>query len=111
MECEATGLRRSAPLIALILGAVGLRLVLSPLYAHLPNGVVDERFWTAWMAAIQSHGVLNVFRSTDANYLGYQWILWLLSLAYGWMGGSYEAPGPSLHVLVKLPPVFFDALL
>ncbi len=93
--------------------AAGLvvRAALMPYHAYLPGGSMDEHFWTAWMQAIHEHGVLNVFTTTSTNYVGYQWVLWILSIIYGWAGGSYGAPGPGLHLLVKTPSVLADVLL
>lgn len=99
-------------LLALLLGAaLAARAALMPYHAYLPGGYLDERFWTTWMQGIHEHGVLNVFRATNTNYVGYQWVLWALSLVYGWMDGSYEQPGPSLHLLVKTPSVLADLVL
>ena len=67
-------------LIAIVLAALLLRVALLPLYARLPNGYLDEGFWKFWMQTIHEHGVLNIFRATDPDYVGYQWVLWLLSL-------------------------------
>jgi hypothetical protein len=98
-------------LAALVAVATFVRLALTPLYAHLPNHYTDEMFWKQWMLAIHEHGVLNIFRSTETDYVGYQWVLWLLALAYDAIGGPYTATTPSLHVLVKLPAILFDAAL
>src|SRR6478672_8681025 len=94
--------RRPLPaLVMLIAVAVGVRLALTPLYAHLPNHYTDEMFWKQWMQAIHQHGVLNIFRETETDYVGYHWVLWLMALAYEHIGGPYTATTPSLHVLVK----------
>ena len=69
-------------LIAIVLAALLLRVALLPLYARLPNGYLDEGFWKFWMRTIHEHGVLNIFRATDPDYVGYQWVLWLLSLVF-----------------------------
>jgi hypothetical protein len=98
--------------LALVIGAaLALRVALMPYHAYLPGGSMDEHFWTAWMRAIHEHGVLNVFSTTSTNYVGYQWVLWALSIVYGWAGGSYSDPGPGLHLLVKTPSVLADVLL
>src|SRR5207247_11336260 len=99
---------------------IALRVGLIPLYAYLPGSSLDEYAWKRWMQAIHEHGVLNVFQTTNTDYVGYHWVLWLLSILYGWIGGgSYAENLPArraalafpLHVLLKLPPLIFDALL
>ncbi len=99
------------PLAALIVSALAIRVALVPLYARLPGGFYDEDFWKLWMQAIHERGVLNVFRATDSEYLGYQWILWLLASVYQFIGGSYTQTSPSLHALVKVPSIGFDLIL
>src|SRR5438552_6824270 len=98
-------------LIAIVLAALLLRVELLPLYARLPNGYLDEGFWKFWMRTIHEHGVLNIFRATDPDYVGYQWVLWLLSLVFAAIGGSYVSDEPTLHVLVKIPALIFDVAL
>ncbi len=103
-------LRRLTPLGVLCALALAARLALMPLYAYLPGNWLDERFWITWMGAIHEHGILNVFRTTEANYVGYQWILWLLTLVD--RGAAFSTgPAGSLHFLVKAPPVAFDLAL
>ncbi len=99
------------PLATLIVVALVVRLALTPLYAHLPNGLLDEGFWKHWMEIIEREGVLNIFRESDTDYVGYQWVLCLLSLAYGVIGGPYTQTTPSLHILVKVPSIVFDVAL
>ncbi len=103
--------RRVPPLATVIVLAVVLRLALTPLYAHLPGNSTDEMFWKLWMQGIHEHGVLNVFRTTGTDYVGYHWVLWLLSIIYAWIGGPYTASTPSLHILVKMPSIVFDVAL
>ncbi len=99
------------PLAVLLVCALAIRVALIPLYARLPGGFYDEDFWKLWMQAIHDHGVLNVFRATDSEYLGYQWLLWLLASIYQFIGGSYTQTSPSLHALVKVPSIAFDLML
>src|SRR6266566_2126768 len=99
--------RTHRDLIAIVLTAMVVRVALLPLYARLPNGYLDEGFWTFWMRTIHEHGVLNIFRATDPDYVGYQWVLWLLSLIFGAIGGNYGSDEPTLHVLVKVPALIF----
>jgi hypothetical protein len=99
------------PLTIIVSAALCVRLALAPAYAYLPDDYLDERFWTSWMFAIHDRGVLNVFRTTEANYVGYQWVLWLLSIAYDWMGGAYGLGDTKLHLLVKAPSIVADLAL
>ncbi len=98
-------------LAAIVAVALALRLALAPAYARLPDGYLDEWFWTSWMFAIHDHGVLNVFRTTETNYVGYQWVLWLLSLAYEAIGGAYRAGDLKVHLIVKAPSIIADLAL
>lgn len=101
--------------------AIVIRLALSPLYAYLPNNSLDEFAWARWMNAIDQFGVLNVFQHANTDYVGYHWVLKLLSIVNGWIGGSYvEKPLQSgawypldtrLHLLLKVPPLIFDVAL
>jgi hypothetical protein len=103
--------RALLPLGALIAGAVAVRAALTPLYAYLPNGYLDEGFWKDWMLTIHRHGVLNIFRESDTDYVGYHWVLWALAGVYALIGGPYTQTSPSLHVLVKTPSIIFDVAL
>jgi dolichyl-phosphate-mannose-protein mannosyltransferase len=98
-------------LALIMLAALLLRVILTPLYAYQPNGGFDEEAWKRWMEAISQHGVLDVFTTSDANYTGYIWVLAALSVIYRWMGGPYTNTSPGLHVLVKAPPIVFDLIL
>jgi dolichyl-phosphate-mannose-protein mannosyltransferase len=98
--------------LAIIIAAgLVVRVALAPAYAYLPNNYLDESFWTSWMFAIHDHGVLNVFRTTEANYVGYQWVLWVLSLIYEAIGGAYRSGDARLHLLVKAPSIAADLAL
>jgi dolichyl-phosphate-mannose-protein mannosyltransferase len=103
--------RALRPLGVLLAGALAVRIALTPLYAYLPNGYLDEGFWKDWMLAIHRHGVLNIFRNSDTDYVGYHWVLWALASVYALIGGSYTPTSPSLHVLVKTPSIIFDVAL
>ncbi len=100
------------PLLAIVLAGLVLRLALIPLTANLPNGLTDEGFWKHWMGAINQYGVLNIFRTTDTDYVGYHWVLWVLSMVYEALGGSsYANSSTPLHILVKAPSIVFDVVL
>jgi hypothetical protein len=97
---------------ALLLGvAVTLRVALLPLYAYLPENFLDETAWKLWMEQIHLHGFINILRYDNNNYLGYHWFLWGLASIYDVVGGPYTQTTPSLHILVKMPPLIFDVIL
>jgi hypothetical protein len=102
---------RKHPLALIIVAAVALRLSLTPLYAHLPDGLLDEGFWKHWMYHLHHDGFLNIFRTTDTDYIGYHWVLWPLAEIYAVIGGPYTQTTPSLHILVKMPSILFDVIL
>jgi Gpi18-like mannosyltransferase len=105
---------------ALLLAALAVRVVLTPLYAYLPGNALDEYAWERWMQTIHLHGILNIFTtgSPDVPNLGYLWVLWLLSKFYALTGspyaeypvgpGQYSALPLPLHLLLKVPPLVFD---
>jgi hypothetical protein len=102
---------RAHPLASIIAAGLAVRVALLPLTARLPNGMTDEGFWKYWMSIIDREGVLNIFRASDTDYVGYHWVLWMLTLVYDVMGGPYTNEDFSLHILVKIPPVLFDVAL
>ncbi len=102
---------REHPLASLIVVALLVRFALTPLYANLPDGALDEGYWKYWMYHIQDGGVLNIFRTTDTDYVGYHWVLWALAAIYGVIGGPYTDTTPLLHILVKMPSIAFDVVL
>ena len=108
-ECVAI-LQSCYPLGILLAAALLVRILLMPLWAYLPNDFSDEGFWKDWMLAIHQHGLLNIFHTTT-DYVGYHYVLWLLTLVYGIIGGGYGHYVFRLHLLVKVPPIFFDLAL
>ena len=102
-------LRTYYPLAILLAAALAVRIALAPFWAYLPNNFTDEGYWKDWMQAIHQHGLLNVFRATNTDYVGYHYVLWLLTGIYSLMGGSdYGHEVFRLHLLVKAPPILFD---
>jgi Gpi18-like mannosyltransferase len=99
------------PLALLLVIAIAIRTALLPLYAYLPENFLDETAWKLWMEQIHLHGFINILRYDNNNYLGYHWILWILASIYDVVGGPYTQTTPSLHILVKMPPLFFDVAL
>ena len=105
-------LRSHRWLLVMLLVALILRAALAPQWAYLKPDFTDENFWRSWMQAIHQQGLLNIFRTTGTDYVGYHYVLWLLDIAYGRLGGgSYDASSPSLHLLLKAPPILFDLAL
>jgi dolichyl-phosphate-mannose-protein mannosyltransferase len=102
---------RAHPLAAILLAALAVRIALAPLTAHLPGGHTDEGYWIHWMSVIDREGILNIFRASDTDYVGYHWVLWPLTWVYSLSGGPYSEDELSLHLLVKVPPILFDLLL
>ena len=97
---KARRLASKHALLLIIVAAVLLRLAFTPLTAHLPNGLTDEGFWKHWMRFIRSDGVLNIFRTTDTDYVGYHWVLWLMTLVWDALGGSYSDQDTPFHIFV-----------
>jgi Gpi18-like mannosyltransferase len=93
---------------ALLALALIIRVMLTPFSAYWGKDGTDEIFWKDWMLAIHQHGLLNIFRSTNTDYVGYQYVLWLLSLINDAIGGVYGNEALGLHLLVKVPPILFD---
>ena len=96
------------PLGILLAVALAIRVALAPLWAYLPNNYTDEGFWKDWMLAIHQHGLLNVFRTSTTDYVGYHYVLWLLTFVNNAIGGGYGHDVFRLHLLVKAPPILFD---
>lgn len=102
---------RTWPPLTLLLAALLLRVALMPVTAHLPNGLTDEGFWKHWMKIIHERGVLNIFRASETDYVGYHWVLWLMSEFWDLFGGSYSNSDTPLHIFVKVPSILFDFVL
>jgi len=100
------------PAALLILGlAVAVRIPLLPTAAHLSGGYSDMACWRNWAEAIHEHGLRNVFRTTDTNYVGYQYFLWMVSAVYGLISPGFDTASRTLDILLKTPPVLFDVAL
>jgi hypothetical protein len=100
------------PAVILLLGlAVAIRIPLLPAVAHLPGNYTDMACWRAWTEAIHEHGLRNIFRTTDANYIGYQYLLWMVSVVYGLISPGFDTPSRTLDILLKAPPLLFDVAL
>jgi len=100
------------PAVIALLGlALAVRIPLLPAVAHLPGNYSDMACWRAWAEAIHEHGLRNIFRTTDANYVGYQYFLWMVSAVYGLISPGFAMPSRTLDILLKTPPVLFDVAL
>jgi hypothetical protein len=93
----------------LALIALLVRVPLLPLHAYRWGGGTDSSEYKGWMQVIHEHGILNIFRATQTDYVGYHWILWLLTLVYAPFGDSYSDTADGLHLLIKIPPLLFEA--
>jgi hypothetical protein len=109
---SAAPVAAAARAVILLLGlALAVRIPLLPAMAHLPGGYSDMACWRAWTEAIHEHGLRNVFRTTDTNYIGYQYLLWMVSVVYGLISPGFDVPSRTFDVLLKTPPVLFDVAL
>lgn len=103
---------RDAFWLALIFAAaVVLRLALLPTSAYLTDVFTDEFTFKRHVVFIRERGLIESFRDTNTSYVFYQYVLWLLSLPYGWLGGAFDTSASSLRILVKIPPLLFDVAL
>jgi hypothetical protein len=98
---------RGIAAVAVIAAAV--RAPLLPLHAYRWGGGTDTSEYKGWMQAIHERGILEIFRTSSTDYVGYHWVLWLLTLIWERIGDSYSDTAPGLHLLVKAPPLLFDA--
>jgi dolichyl-phosphate-mannose-protein mannosyltransferase len=71
----------------------------------------DPLLWQVWSRAIHQHGFINIFRSTDTNYVGYHYVLWPISAVYARISPDYELGTASLRMLLKLPAFVCDLAL
>jgi len=117
----STTARLLAGLLAL---AMLVRLPLMPFYAYLPGNSLDEYEWKRWMASIHRYGVLNVLHHVSNDYgTAYYWVWWLVTRVYSVVGDNdyverpvfpgqrYRPLAPPLHLLLKVPPIIYDAAL
>ena len=92
--------------IVLTLGAA----VRMPFWLSSTNAYAhgDAILWEVWSRAIYEHGFINIFRTSDSNYVGYHYILWPTSIIYGWISPDYELWTAPIRILVKIPPFLSD---
>jgi Gpi18-like mannosyltransferase len=101
-------IRSHLALVVLLVVAFAVRIPLLHVWAYQTKDFTDEGFWKNWMVAIHRHGLLNIFRTTDTDYVGYHYVLWLLVHINGILHGTWDYHDMQLRVLVKTPPVLFD---
>ena|GEM_PF-1529822 len=91
-------------LVAVLLLGLLVRL---PLIPRLGHGY-DQDAYRGWMGAIQDHGLGEVFRTTDTDYVGYHYILWALGHAYGGDASQVTLRDKTLRSYLKLPGLAGD---
>lgn len=84
-------------------------LVRLPYIPRLGNGF-DAEEYRAWTAAIQDHGVSEVFDQTDTDYVGYHYLLWAVGKGFGRSAGAATIRDKELRVWLKLPGIVGDLL-
>jgi len=94
-----------------ILAAALLRLALLQTTAHLTDVFTDEFTFKRHVALLHDRGLIETFRDTNTSYVFYHYTLWLLSMPYGWLGGSFDTSSASLRALIKIPPLLIDVAL
>lgn len=97
-------------LLILALGAA-LRLALLPTTAYLTDVFTDEFTFKRHVVFIHERGLIDSFRDTGTSYVAYQYLMWALSLPYGWLGGAFDTDSFGLKALVKVPPLLYDVAL
>ena len=93
---------------ALLVLAAAVRMPFWLATTHI-NG--DPLLWQVWSRSIHQHGFINIFRSTDTNYVGYHYLLWPISAFYARISPDYELGTASLRILLKLPAFACDLAL
>ena len=100
----------------LTLLAIALLLVLAaavrmPFWLATTDNEGDPLLWQVWSRAIHRQGLINIFRSTDTNYVGYHYVLWPLSAVYARISPDYDLGTASLRILLKIPAFACDLAL
>lgn len=92
-------------LLVLLVGAL-VRLPFVPRLGH----AYDADLYREWMGAVQDHGIGRVFVTTDTDYVGYHYLLWLLGVAYGKPASETTVRDKPLRVWLKVPGLLGDLL-
>jgi dolichyl-phosphate-mannose-protein mannosyltransferase len=98
--------RFSLVFAGLLLLGVAVRLPFLPRLGH----AYDQGEYIAWMGAIQDHGLAGVYEHSNADYVGYQYILWALAHGYGGDASRATVRDKELRVWLKLPGLAGDLL-
>lgn len=98
-------------LLVILACAAALRIALMPTTAWLTDVFTDEYTFKRHVVFIHELGLLDSFRDTGTSYVAYQYVMWALSLPYGWFGGAFDTGATGLKVLVKIPPLLYDLAL
>lgn len=98
-------------LVSVLALALAVRLPLLPTTAHLYDYYPDTTLWKDWAQQISQHGLARIFDVADINYIGYDYVLWLIAVIYSRISPAFDLQSMRLHLLVKGPPVLFDLAL
>ena len=90
-------------LLLVVLG--GARLVFIP---RLGNGY-DLEAYRRWAAAIQDYGLADVFRTSNTDYVGYNYLLWATARSYDERLAYLSIRDKPLRVWLKAPGIVGDA--
>ncbi|MFN8559263.1 MAG: hypothetical protein U0531_18630 [Dehalococcoidia bacterium] len=109
---QATPTRPPRPTRSWLALSVLLAVVLVarlPFLPRLGHGY-DLEEYRSWTAAIQRHGLTEVFEHTDADYVGYHYLLWLTARGFDRDLGTLTLRDPWVRLWLKLPGLAGDLL-
>lgn len=86
-----------------------LAAVRLPYLPRLGNGY-DLEAYRSWAAAIQDHGLANVFATTDTDYVGFHYLLWAIGKADGRPLHTLTLRDKQLRLWLKSPGIVGDVL-
>lgn len=89
-----------------------LALLLLARLPYLPRlgNAYDLGAYLEWTAAIQQHGLAQVFERSSADYVGYQYVLWAIGEGFGRDAGATTVRDKELRIWLKLPGLIGDLL-
>jgi len=96
-----------AVVLVLVVIAAAVRMPFWLAYTHA-YGHGDAMIWEVWARQIHQHGILNIFRVSDTNNVGYHYVLWPTGAVYARISPEFEYWTPAIRVLVKVPPFVCD---
>lgn len=97
----------TAVVLVLVVIAAAVRMPFWLAYTHA-YGHGDAMIWEVWARQIHQHGILNIFRVSDTNNVGYHYVLWPTGAIYARISPEFEYWTPAIRVLVKVPPFVCD---